>query len=71
MTYIIRQKALAYACGIDATSVSASEAKERWPPMNANDLLSDVWSPEDCRVSPSDVCAALIKAAKGLGAKLF
>ena len=39
--------------------------------MNAGDVLGAVWSPEDGRVSPSDVCAALVKAAKGLGAKIF
>ena len=71
MTHIRRQEALAHAYGINATSISAGEAKERWPLMNANDVLGAVWSPEDGRVSPSDVCAALIKAAKGLGAKLF
>ena len=39
--------------------------------MNAEDVIGAVWSPDDGRVSPSDVCAALVKAAKGLGAKLF
>ena len=47
------------------------EAKERWPLMNANDVLGAVWSPDDGRVSPSDVCAALIKAAKTAGARMF
>lgn len=71
LAHIRRQEALAHAYGIEATSISAGEAKERWPLMNADDVLGAVWSPEDGRVSPSDVCAALIKAAKGLGAKLF
>lgn len=71
LTHIKRQEALAHAYGIDAKSISAGEAKERWPLMNADDVLGAVWSPEDGRVSPSDVCAALVKAAKGLGAKLF
>ena len=39
--------------------------------MNADDVIGAVWSPEDGRVSPSDVCAALVKGAKGLGAKIF
>ena len=39
--------------------------------MNADDVLGAVWSPEDGRVSPSDVCAALGKAARGLGAQFF
>ncbi|SMX28180.1 4-methylaminobutanoate oxidase (formaldehyde-forming) [Pelagimonas phthalicica] len=71
LVHIKRQEALAHAYGIDAVSVSPAEAKERWPLMNADDVLGAVWSPDDGRVSPSDVCAALVKAAKGLGAKIF
>lgn len=71
LTHIKRQEALARAYGIDARSISAAEAKERWPLMNADDVLGAVWSPDDGRVSPSDVCAALVKAAKGLGAAIF
>ena len=52
---------------IDAVSVLPEEAKERWPLMNGEDvircgLVSRRWP----RVSPSDVCAALVKAAKAL-----
>ncbi|MDJ0992793.1 MAG: FAD-dependent oxidoreductase [Dinoroseobacter sp.] len=71
LTHIKRQEALAHAYGIEARSVSAEEAKERWPLMNADDVLGAVWSPEDGRVSPSDVCAALVKGAKTAGAKIF
>ncbi len=71
LTHVKRQEALAHAYGIEAYSVSAGEAKERWPLMNADDVLGAVWSPDDGRVSPSDVCAALVKSAKGLGARLF
>lgn len=71
LTHVKRQEALAHAYGIEAYSVSADEAKERWPLMNANDVLGAVWSPDDGRVNPSDVCVALIKSAKSLGAKLF
>ncbi|PPC77550.1 FAD-dependent oxidoreductase [Pokkaliibacter plantistimulans] len=71
LTHIRRQEALAHAYGIDARSISAGEAKERWPLMNADDVLGAVWSPDDGRVSPSDVCAALVKGAKRLGAKIF
>jgi 4-methylaminobutanoate oxidase (formaldehyde-forming) len=71
LTHIKRQEALAKAYGIPAHSISAEEAKERWPLMNADDVLGAVWSPDDGRVSPSDVCAALVKGARSLGAKLF
>ena len=71
LTHIRRQEALAQAYGVPAHSVSPGEAKERWPLMNADDVLGAVWSPTDGRVSPSDVCAALVKAGRGLGARIF
>ena len=71
LTHIRRQAALAHAYGIEAHEIGPGEAKERWPLMNADDVLGAVWSPEDGRVSPSDVCAALGKAARGLGAQFF
>lgn len=71
LIHIKRQEALANAFGLDVTSVSVDEAKERWPLMHADDVIGAVWSPDDGRVSPSDVCAALVKAAKGLGAEIF
>ena len=71
LTHIKRQEALAHAYGVEATSISPAEAKERWPLMNAEDVLGAVWSPDDGRVSPSDVCAALVKGAKKNGAKIF
>ncbi len=71
LALIRRQEALAHAYGIPAQSISAAEASERWPLMNANDVMGAVWSPDDGRVSPSDVCAALIKGAKAKGARIF
>ncbi|MEO0783334.1 MAG: FAD-binding oxidoreductase, partial [Pseudomonadota bacterium] len=71
LTHIRRQEALAHAYGIEATSISPEAAKERWPMMNTDDVIGAVWSPDDGRVSPSDVCAALVKAAKGISAKIF
>ena len=71
LTHIRRQEALAHAYGIDATSIRPEAAKERWPLMRADDVLGAVWSPDDGRVSPSDVCAGLIKAARKSGAQIF
>ncbi|MEM9394617.1 MAG: FAD-dependent oxidoreductase [Pseudomonadota bacterium] len=71
LIHIRRQEALAHAYGVKAHSVTAAEALERWPLMNAEDVLGAVWSPEDGRVSPSDLCAALVKGAKTAGARLF
>jgi len=71
LTHIKRQQSLAQLFGIPAFSISRDEALERWPLMNAEDVVGAVWSPEDGRVSPSDLCAALVKGAKSRGAKIF
>ncbi len=71
LTHIKRQEALSHLFGLRAQSISKEEAKERWPLMNDEDILGAVWSPDDGRVSPSDLCAALIKGAKAKGSKIF
>lgn len=71
LTHIRRQEALAHAFGVRARSVPPGEAKERWPLMNTSDVLGAVWSPDDGRVSPSDLCAALVKGARTRGARIF
>ena len=71
LVHIKRQEALAKLFGVEAASVSADEALERWPLMNASDVIGAVWSPDDGRVSPSDLCAALAKGARSRGATIF
>ncbi len=71
LTHIKRQETLAHLFGVPAFSISRDEALERWPLMNADDVVGAVWSPEDGRVSPSDLCAALVKGAKSRGARVF
>ncbi len=71
LIHIKRQESLAHMFGVEAKSVSKEEALELWPLMNADDVLGAVWSPDDGRVSPSDLCAALGKGAKMHGAKIF
>ncbi len=71
LVHIRRQDALAKLFGVRAEAISAGEAKERWPLMNADDVIGAVWSPDDGRVSPSDLCAALVKGARTCGARVF
>ena len=71
LQFIRRQEALAKMYGVSASSVSVGEARERWPMMNSDDVIGAVWSPEDGRVGPSDLCAALVKGAKSKGARIF
>ena len=71
MTHIRRQDSLARLFGVRTETISAGEAKERWPLMNADDVIGAVWSPDDGRVSPADLCAALAKGARARGASIF
>ena len=71
LVHIRRQEALAHLFGVRARSVSVEEAKARWPLMNAEDVIGAVWSPDDGRVSPSDLCAALVKGARARGTRIF
>jgi len=71
LTFIKRQESLAHLYGVEASSISVDEARERWPLMNTDDVIGAVWSPGDGRVGPTDLCAALVKGAKARGAKIF
>ena len=71
LIHIRRQEALARLFGVRAQTLGPDEAKERWPLMNAEDVVGAVWSPDDGRVSPSDLCAALVKGAKSRGGRVF
>lgn len=71
MIHVRRQAALARLFGMRADTICAGEAAERWPLMNADDVVGAVWSPDDGRVSPSDLCAALVKGARAGGARIF
>ena len=71
MHHIRRQASLARAFGIEVEEVDAAEIKKLWPIANTDDLIGGILSPSDGRVSASDVCAALIKGARGGGVRIF
>ena len=71
LVHIKRQVALAQTFGVRAESITVEEAKERWPHMNSNDIIGAVWSPDDGRVSPSDLCASLVKASRSHGVGIY
>jgi glycine cleavage system aminomethyltransferase T/glycine/D-amino acid oxidase-like deaminating enzyme len=69
-THIKRQASLARLFGVEAEIVSPEEAGRIWPLIRTDDLVGAVWSPEDGRVNPSDLCAALAKGARVHGATI-
>ncbi len=71
LTHIRRQEALAAAFEVEAQSIPVEEAREIWPLMRSDDVIGAVFSPGDGRVSPSDLCAALVKGARKAGATIL
>ena len=69
--HVRRQTAMAQAYGVAAHEVSMEEVKSLWPLLNCEDLVGAVYAPDDGRVNPSDVCAALAKGARTRGAQIF
>jgi 4-methylaminobutanoate oxidase (formaldehyde-forming) len=71
LTHIRRQASLSRAFGIGAEEIPVAEASGKWPLMRSNDVIGAVHSPSDGRVSPSDICAALVKGATSRGLRVF
>lgn len=71
LVHIRRQAALAKAYGLEAEEIGVDEVKRLWPLINDKDIVGAVWSPDDGRVNPSDLCLALTKGAKVNGAAVF
>lgn len=71
LTHIRRQESLARLFGMAAEFIGPDEAAERWPQMRSDDVIGAVWSPDDGRVNPSDLCAALIRGSRQRGARRF
>ena len=70
-THIKRQVSLAKVFGVEADVIPVTEAAEKWPLMRTDDVIGVVFSPNDGRVNPSDLCAALAKGARANGAQIF
>ena len=61
---------LAETFAIEAELISPDEIAGRWPIYRTDDLLGAVWTPQGGRADPSNICQALAKGAKSLGAKI-
>ncbi len=71
MIQLQRTCAMAELFGVEATMISADEAKERWPLIRSSDLLGAAWLPHDGKVIPKEVPLALAKGAVSRGARVF
>jgi sarcosine dehydrogenase len=71
LTHIRHQASLAKVFGVETHELSGTQAGQLWPMMRSDDIIGAVYSPGDGRVNPSDLCAALVKGAKALGARII
>jgi glycine cleavage system aminomethyltransferase T/glycine/D-amino acid oxidase-like deaminating enzyme len=69
--HIRRQASLARAFGIEVEEIGADEIRRLWPIAHTSDLMGGILSPSDGRVSASDLCASLIRDARGKGVRVF
>jgi 4-methylaminobutanoate oxidase (formaldehyde-forming) len=71
LKHIRHQASLATVFGVETHELSPAQAADLWPMMRSDDIIGAVYSPDDGRVNPSDLCAALIKGGKARGARVF
>lgn len=69
--HIRRQASLARAFGIPVEEIGADEIKRLWPIAETSDLIAGILSPNDGRVTASDLCASLIRSASNNGVRVF
>ena len=68
---IRRQATTAHSFGLDMHLLSAKEAKDLWPVMDAGDVVGAAFLPTDGQVNPGDLALALAKGARQRGVRIF
>ena len=68
---IRRQATTAHSFGLEMHLLSAAEARDLWPVMDASDVLGAAFLPTDGQVNPSDLALALAKGARQRGVRFI
>src|SRR5688572_25458759 len=71
MTFLRRTAATAEAFDLECELLSPEQALERFPVMQADDLVGAIWLPGDGKANPTDLTAALARGARQNGAQVF
>jgi heterotetrameric sarcosine oxidase gamma subunit len=71
MTQLRRTAATAEAFDLDCEIISPAQAKERYPLLDATDLVGAIWLPGDGTANPTDLTSALARGARMRGAKVI
>ena len=67
---IRRQATTARSFGLEMHLLSATEAKDLWPLMDASDVVGAAFLPTDGQANPSDIAQALAKGARQQGVRI-
>ncbi len=68
---LLRGASMARAYGVDAEEISPSDAKDRYPLLNVEDVEGAVFIAKDGQADPANITLALAKGARQMGAKIF
>ncbi|MDQ1733707.1 MAG: hypothetical protein QOK10_3866 [Pseudonocardiales bacterium] len=71
MIQLRRTAATAEAYGLDCAIITADEAKQCYPLLEATDLVGAIWLPGDGTANPTDLTAALARGARLGGARII
>ena len=56
---------------LDVQMIGPAEVAEKWPLLNIADVHGALWSPQSGQTNPTDTCQALLKGARGSGARVI
>ena len=68
---LLRGASMARSFGLDVSEISAAQARDLWPLLQADDIVGGVHLPGDGQINPVDVTLALAKGARMRGARVI
>ncbi|XP_072399696.1 pyruvate dehydrogenase phosphatase regulatory subunit, mitochondrial isoform X3 [Diabrotica undecimpunctata] len=71
MTVFRRMKAQSVSWDIDCELLTPEQCKDKWPLLNAEDILGGLWIPGDGVGDPYETCLSIMAQAKNMGVKVF
>lgn len=66
-----RLASMAKPFGIEVQTITASEVREKYPPVETRDVVGAVWMPLDGQADPTNITLALAKGARLRGTKII
>jgi dimethylglycine dehydrogenase len=62
---------MARGVGVEFEVIDAAECARRHPLISTDNLLGGLWDPLDGSIDPAQLCAALVRRARGAGAEVY